>query len=264
MTTILDVVGTGVAITGGGLVATLTGSSAGARTSFGRNTGKWLVRGTVLAGGFSGLTCFGFMSAGGAVTGPIPGNSGSPVGTGFSLGPQGKFVGSDAFYRIYNQTNVVYVLHYPAILTIAINLDTKRYWWNASDGVTSTGWQYDDGGATPVADPTLSVGTDYSAMITGSGTLYPFVYLGASGDSGSIDFSPVSQPTAQGFSSWVEPAPTGGGWIDPKVVRALNLSRKAYYKAVEDERSARKAGHEAMFATIERTYDKIMGDGKDS
>lgn len=204
----LNVVGAGTTTSGGGLIATSAQALTGARTSFGRSTGKWMVQGTILTGGFAGDTGvnFGFMSSGGTLATAVPGGNGSPVGTGFSLGPQGRYLFSNAFYRSRLQTNAVYILTYPATTTIAIDLDAKKFWWCSTDGVTDTGWQFDDGTATPQLDPTLATGTSYATYITDSDTIFPFIFFEGSGQSGSMDFSPIGTPSASGFLAWDEGA----------------------------------------------------------
>jgi hypothetical protein len=201
----LDVIGTGISITGGGLTATSTVDLTGARTSLGRSTGKWLFRGTVISTSTpdDAAVNFGFMSAGGAVTGAIPGNSGSPTNTGFSIGPRGHFIFSPRMYIWRLQSQGSYTLTYLPILSIAIDIDAKKFWFCTSDGSTDTGWQYGAGGGAPTADPTFSVGQSYATWITDSNTIYPHIYFQYSGFSGSVDFNPTgSLCAAPGFNGW--------------------------------------------------------------
>ncbi len=219
MVATLDVVAPGVAISGSGLIATSSTDLVGARTSVGHSTGKRLFRGTIITPTRpnshlinSGVS-FGFMTSDGELTTAVPGDTGSPAGTAFGIGPFGEFTFSNAIWRLHNQNHTVWVLtSVPHSITYAIDLDAKKYWFNIPGIATPEPCWYYDGDnslSPPVPDPDLLVGRSYADMIDGdTPTLYPYIFIQDATYSGSVEFDPdCGDCTPPDYTAWDDNPP---------------------------------------------------------
>ena len=199
------------------------GNMTGARSSIGRSTGKYLFQGTVITPTRpdAAAVSFGFMSAGGGLSGTWPGYTGSPAGTGFGIGPLGHFIFTDVVYRFYFQSELRWSLPGGDRLTFAIDLDEKLYWISIKNGIGGDScWMYDPLVANdpPIPDPDMLVGTSYASMITDSDEIFPFVFFQYGDYSGSVNFAPTEDLCpAPGFLAWdtADPATAALSATDP-------------------------------------------------
>lgn len=215
----------GVAISGGGSIATFTpGSGAGkvARADLGRNTGKWKFRVTLLnpqelgartytGGGF--MTSGGLLNTAGAI---LPGNSLDVTNSTIFHAPLGGFVWYEChyFFLAGDDNFLINYLRCTSI-TFAVDCDAKKYWFccrtETGEGAPfDSGWLYAKETGLPTSDPDMLVGYDYGARIADD-TIYPFAFSDFTGGQVQVDFAPGDEGgcVAAEFQDWdtaVEPA----------------------------------------------------------